>query len=85
MNRRTRRAAGQRGSIPYGPECTHCGVQRIVMPLSMMRRFAREHAALVDFLGALESMREWYNEDDDVSLCPGCFCVTGDLSTVHSD
>lgn len=83
-NRRTRRAAGQRGSTAYGPACIHCGVQRIVMPLSIMRGFARKHAALVDLLGALESMREWYDEDDYVSLCPGCFCLTGDLSTAHS-
>lgn len=77
-NRRTRRAMGERGSTASGPACSHCGTARVVMPLSIMRGFARKHAALVDLLGALETMRDYYGPHDYVSLCPGCFCLTGD-------
>lgn len=52
------------------------------MPLSMMRGAARKLAQLVDLLGALEQLRQWYDDDELVSLCPRCFCVTADLSTV---
>lgn len=77
---RARSIAGQRGATAYGPSCVHCGTPRIVAPLSELRGFCRKHAQLVDVLGALEEMREWYNEDELVSLCPRCFCVTGDLN-----
>lgn len=70
---------GERGSAVYGPKCTHCGTPRIVMPLSIMRGFCRKHASLLDLLSALEQMREFYDENDLVTLCPGCFCLTGDL------
>lgn len=84
MNRAARRKAGLRTAPSAAPGCEHCGVSRIVMPLSIMRGFARKHAALVDLLGALEHMREHYAENEYVSLCPGCFCLTGDLSPEHT-
>lgn len=80
MTTRARNTAGGRRATAYGPPCIHCRTPRIVMPLCQLRGFARKYAALVDLLGTLEELREFYRENDYVSLCPGCFCVTGDLS-----
>jgi len=84
-SRRTRQESRTRGQFITGPQCQHCGTERIVMPLSAMRGIARKHPALSELLGTLEEFREWYTNDQLMSLCPGCFCITGDLSTVHSD
>ena len=84
MNRQTRRAAGNRQPQLSAPSCTHCGTTRVVLPLASMRVLARKFPELVDLLGALEQMREFYDEHDLVALCPGCFCLTGDPQEMHS-
>lgn len=50
----------------------------------MMVGAARKNAMLLDFLAPLEKMREYYAPDDFISLCPGCWCLTGDVYRQHS-
>ena len=66
-----------RGTV-FRPRCSHCGTERIVMPLEALRGAVRAIPRLVELRQALEQLREWYDSTDYVSLCPGCFCITGD-------
>jgi hypothetical protein len=63
--------------------CSHCGTERIVTTLSEMVGFFRKNP-LPGILGALDELRGHVGSEALVALCPGCFCLTSDLSD-HRD
>jgi len=62
--------------------CGHCGVERIVAPLSLFVRFADQYPGQLPGF-AFEELRPVVGNDGMVALCPGCFCITSDLSDTH--
>lgn len=78
---RSRRMRAERELKLY--PCSHCGTERIVSPVSEMIGFFRAHP-LPGILDALEELRSHVGSDGMVALCPGCFCLTSDLSDGHS-
>jgi len=79
-SRRAHRLRAERELKLY--PCTHCDTERIVAPLSEFVGFARKEPQL-GLESVLDSMRAYVGRDGMVSLCPGCFCITSDLSDTH--
>lgn len=63
--------------------CRHCGTERIVGPVSMFVRFANQHPGTLPGF-AFEELRPLVGDDGMVAMCPGCRCITSDLSDAHS-
>lgn len=87
MNRSQRRASGYRGgpsTAEFAYPCSHCGTDRLVFPISEFIGFNRRHP--MPGLGSVfEALLRVYGPDTPASMCPGCFCVTTDLTGPHSD
>lgn len=65
--------------------CSHCRTERIVAPASEMIHAARALSSrLPGLTDALHGMARAVGPDEMISLCPGCFCITTDLSDGHS-
>ena len=63
--------------------CVHCQTERIVAPVSEFVGIARRHPELQ--LGpVVDAMRGYVGLDGLMSLCPGCMCMTTDLTTDHT-
>ena len=78
---RSRRLRTERDRMQY--PCSHCGTERVVSPVSEMIGFFRANP-LPGILDALDELRRYVGPDGLVALCPGCFCLTSDLSNDHS-
>lgn len=72
-SRRARRAAAR-----YNPPCIHCAAPREVLPYSAALGLARKYVP-----GMLETLAEIQrfitNQDQMISVCPRCHCVTPDI------
>ena len=85
MNRSQRRASGYRapsGTFEY--PCTHCGTERLVCAISEFIGFNRRHP-MPGLQSVLDALLKVYGPNTRASMCPGCFCVTTDLTGPHSD
>lgn len=71
----------------FAPACGHCGAERLVYPINVLIGFFRSHPLPgADFEGALRDLRAFHGGDGNVlaSMCPGCLCITSDLSSEHT-
>lgn len=68
--------------FPY--PCTHCGTERLVFPLHEFVGFNRRHP-MPGLQGVLDSLVRVYGPNQLASMCPGCFCLTTDLTAGHRD
>lgn len=79
-SRRAHRLRAERALKLY--PCTHCDTERIVAPRTEFVGFARKHPEL-GLAPVIEAFRAHVGDDGMIALCPGCFCVTSDLSDSH--
>ena len=68
----------------YEYPCTHCGDGRLVYPLHEFVTFNRSHP-LPGLRAALDDLVRLYGGKQEASICPGCFCLTTDLTASHRD
>lgn len=78
--RRTNRLRAERELKLY--PCSHCRTERIVAPVSEFVGIARRHPEL-QLVPVIEAMRQHVGSEGMMALCPGCWCVTSDLSDSH--
>ena len=79
--KRTHRIRAERDCAQLYP-CTHCSTERIVAPLSVFVQFSRQHPGHLPGF-AFEQLRPICGAEGMVAMCPGCFCITTDLSNTH--
>ena len=71
-------------SASFEYPCTHCGTERLVFPLHDFVGFNRRHP-MPGLQSVLDALVRVYGPNTPASMCPGCFCVTTDLTGAHTD
>lgn len=85
MNRSARRASGIRTpSAQFAYPCSHCGTERLVYPISEFVGCNRR-LPLPGLSEPLEALLRLYGPDRLISMCPGCWCLTAELTGAHTD
>lgn len=80
-SRRTHRIRAERECCQVYP-CAHCGVERVVAPVSFFVQFANRYPGQLP-REPFEALLPYSGDQGLVSMCPGCFCITSDLSASH--